>query len=351
MNLEKWQGAVAKILLEFANAGRFVVLLNGHRWFQVIAVSHQRSEVIVMERAKLTENSLTRSRMMDNVVHLLQHLSINIDDVDFVMDVLSNGKLSNIGRMKHPIYSTGSKHLKRRLLQCFEMYDIIDKTNRMPKFIADGYKVIRDLCRVVTYEEFNKRCHENSQLIDHLHSECDLAAIGGDFSKVISDKEMIEFFPDPKRRAGMRVVYQNAFNCIQLVEALDSNNKADFIHFSKAFLQLVNPEKSQCQDLSTGKARVPDLMEAADSIKRLCKLADTESDFSLSYFNIALDYEVSDTEFTAEILTKGKVLPTIILQKSYEPVIFNTPLKIRPVLDSTDKVTIAQVIKRSAMQS
>lgn len=88
---------------------------------------------------------------------------------------------------------------------------------------------------------------------------------------------------------------------VDLVAALDSNNKADFIRYSKAFLELVNPEENQCQDMPTGDS---DLLEAADTIEPLCKLAETENWFSLSYFNIALDYEVSDIEFTAEILTK-----------------------------------------------
>lgn len=92
-----------------------------------------------------------------------------------------------------------------------------------------------------------------------------------------------------------------------------------------------------------------ELLEAADTIEPLCKLAETENWFSLSYFNIALDYEVSDIEFTAEILTKGKLLPATISQGSYEPFAFTKP-KIRAVIDVTDKVTIREAIKISDMQ-
>lgn len=129
------------------------------------------------------------------------------------------------GNSKHPLYSTGSKHLKERLLQCFEVYDIVEKTTRMPKFLADAYRVIRDRCEVVSFEVFNSRCNKNTIYIDHQLSKCDLAAIGGDFSKVISDNLMQYLFPDPQRRAGMRVLHENALTCIQLVEALDTNNK------------------------------------------------------------------------------------------------------------------------------
>lgn len=350
MNLETWQESVGKILLEFASAGRFVVQLNCHRWFQIIAISPPRSELVVMERAKLTENNATRSRMLDSVVHFLQHLNINIDDVDFVMDKAFHAKLSNVGTDKHPMYSTGSKHLKKVLLQCFENYDIIENATRMPKFISDGYKAIRDCCRVVTHEDFNKRCLNHSAHTNHLHSYCNLAAIGGDFSQIISEEDMIEFFPDTGRRAGMRVIYQNALNCIQLVESLDSGNKADFIRYSKAFLELVNPEHNQCQYMpSTAIKHVPDLQEAANTIKRLCELAESEDWFSLAFFNIALDYEISDIIFEVDFLTKGKMLPSTIMQSSYEPFTIDMPLKVRAVLDNVNKTTIRKAIKISDM--
>lgn len=350
MNLENWQTSVAKIIQEFSNAGRFVVQLNAHRWFQVSAVSPQRSEVVIVERATLAENANTRTRMLDDMVAFLTHINIDPKSVDFVVDGLSNSKIYNIGTDQHPILSTGSKHLKKRLLQFFEAVHIIEKSSRMPKFTAEAYKVVRERCRVVTSEVFNKRCIRYLVYKDILLSPCDLGQIGDDLSKIFSEQLMVKFYPNQQRRDDMRELYQNALNAIQLVAAIDADNKENFIKYSKAFLTLFNTANNQCQYMPIANQH-NDAKELTSTIDRLCKLAETEDWFSLTYFNIILDYHISDIEFTAKSLTNNTMLPEKLFYCNYEPINFGKKLKIRAVLNANHYLTINEAIKQSDMKN
>lgn len=349
MNKPVWQASVTDIVREFADAGPFVVQLNAHRWFQLSAISPQKHEAVIVERAKMGENAGTRSRMVDSMEAYLTRIGVDTEKVDFVMDVKSKVALHTIGTKKHPIYSTGSKNLKKRLLQSYEMMDVVDK-NWMPKFTAGAYKVMRDRCRVIESAKFNERCDCLTMHLNNELSPCDLRGIGNDLTKVFSDTVMQELYPDQELRDGMRELYQNALNAIQVVAALDSNSKNDVVKYLDIFKKLVNPDENQVQ-FHHCKGSCPNFRDISTTVDRLLSLAKSEASFSLPYFNLILDYYISDIEFDVTTLTTAIALPKKIHYRQFEPVTFDVPLTLRPVLSRNDKDTIAEAIKLSAMDA
>lgn len=251
MNIPIWQVSIEKILLNFFNAGRFVIIFNGHGLFQITAVSPKLNEMVVIERIRMTENPATRSCLLDAMNNFLVRIGVNMEKVDFVLDAYGNVPMNKIGTTKQPILSTGSRHLKKMLLLLFENMYVIQKKTMLPKYSREAYKEIRERCRVVRATDFAQQCLSRTLCRMNLLSQCDLSQIGGDINKVYTEEDLQIRFPDPdvKTRDGIREQFQNALNCIQLIFALDRNNKADVIKYIEAFLHLIcTEEQKECTD-------------------------------------------------------------------------------------------------------
>lgn len=341
LNFTSYQHSVTKTLKEFSAAGNIVVQINGHRWLQVLAISTAASRLIVMDRVAVQENKATRDTILSATAFYLQRINISLARVTFVMDGWSRVPLNTIG-IVHPILSTGSHHLKLRLLQTFATMTVVWRDSGELIHCPTGYETIRQMLGIMSHSEYAAWITETKNVLEKTKclTTVDWAQLSGDLEEIICDEQLQVKFGDDRWQA-LKTIYTNALNCALLLAALEADDRLKLIFFGEKLMTLTGTAML-VQNL---EVRSSDIFE---TVSGLVQAARGDASFSVHHYNLILSYKLRKLELNNELLTVGKMLPAKICSREFETVTFKTPIFIAPLLAPVEQFLIDRVAKHTA---